>query len=39
MIDGIIDRLRDFGDADLRARLKENPQLEAELVDRYYYCG
>ena len=39
MIDGIIDRLRGFGDADLRARLKEDPQLEAELVDRYYYCG
>ena len=38
-IDGIIDRLRGFGDADLRARLKEDPQLEAELVDRYYYCG
>ena len=39
MIDGIIDRLRGFGDADLRARLKENPTLEAELVARYYYCG
>ena len=39
MIDGIIRKLRDFGDADLRDRLKENPGLEAELVERYYYCG
>lgn len=39
MIDGIIRKLRDFGDADLRDRLKENPGLEAELVEHYYYCG
>lgn len=39
MIDGIIRKLRDFGDADLRERLRQDPSLEAELVARYYYCG
>ena len=39
MIDGIIARLRSYGDAELRQRLSEDPKLEAELVERYYYCG
>lgn len=39
MVDGVISNLRSFGDADMRARLKEDPELEKELVLRYYHCG
>ena len=36
MIDSIISRLRSYSDADLRQRMKENPELEGELVRRFY---
>ena len=39
MIDGILKKLRDYGDGDLRQRLAADPKPEAELVARYYYCG
>ena len=39
MVDGILKRLRDYGDGDLRQRIAEDPGLETELVKRYYYCG
>lgn len=39
IIDGVIARLRSYGDADLRERMKENRRLEAELVEKYYYCA
>ena len=37
MIDSIISRLRSYSDADLRQRMKENPELEGELVRRFYW--
>ena len=39
MIDGLLKKLRDYDDGDLRQRLAADPKLEAELVARYYYCG
>ena len=39
MIDGILKKLRDYGDGDLRQRLAADPKLEARLVAEYYYCG
>ena len=39
MVDGVLKKLRDYGDADLRQRLAADPKLEARLVAEYYYCG
>lgn len=39
LIDGILDMLRSYGDADIRNRLSMNPALMDELVRKYYYCG
>ena len=39
MIDGLLKKLRDYDDGDLRQRLAADPKPEAELVARYYYCG
>lgn len=38
MTDSIIARLKAFDDADLRQKMKKNPEIEAELVRRFYYC-
>lgn len=38
VIDSIIVHLRSYGDADLRGRLKTNPDLEASLVAEFYHC-
>lgn len=39
MIDSIIKTLRSFNDGDIRQEMKKNPDLMAEMVRRYYYCG
>lgn len=38
MIDGIIRKLRDYRDADLRQRIKNNDEM-LELVHKYWHCG
>ena len=39
MVDGVLKKLRDYGDADLRDRLAADSGLEGRLVNEYYYCG
>lgn len=39
MINSIIEKLRSFNDADIRREVKERPELMAEMVAKYYYCG
>ncbi|MDL2319531.1 glutamine synthetase family protein [Alistipes sp. OttesenSCG-928-B03] len=39
MIDSLVETLRAFADGDIRARIKANPELMAEMVAKYYYCG
>ena len=39
MIDGIMAKLRSYGDADLRARLEGKSDELAEVVHRYWHCG
>lgn len=39
MIDGIMAKLRSYGDADLRARLEGKPDELAEVVHRFWHCG
>ena len=39
MIDSIIAKLRGYNDGNIREEVKKNPDLMAELVRRYYYCG
>lgn len=37
MIDSVISRLRSYEDEDIRARIKEDPQVMKDLVRKYYY--
>ena len=39
MIDGIVASLRAFGDLDLHAQAKADPDLMRRLVEEYFYCG
>ena len=39
MIDGIIRRLRSYGDATLRASVEGNNEKMLELVRKYFHCG
>lgn len=39
MIDGIINRLESFHDANLREEMKNHPQEMPELVEEYFHCG
>jgi len=39
MIDGVLQALRSFGDADLHARADADPTLMKEYVDKFFYCG
>ncbi len=39
MIDGIIKRLRSYGDATLRASIEGDGEKMLELVRRYFHCG
>ncbi len=39
MIDSIIATLRGFDDANIRQQIIHNPDLMAQMVRRYYYCG
>lgn len=39
MIEGVMKILRDFGDSDIRERVKKNPEVMSEMVSKYYYCG
>ena len=39
MIDGIVASLRAFGDRDLHAQAKADPDLMRRLVEEYFYCG
>lgn len=39
MIDGVIRKLRSYGDRTLRADLEGKPEAMLELVNRYFHCG
>lgn len=39
MIDGIIRKLRAYGDATLRQEVEQNPEAMRDLVDAYFHCG
>lgn len=39
MIDGIIGKLRSYGDKTLRSDLQNKPQEMQDLVNRYFHCG
>jgi glutamine synthetase len=39
LIDGIIQQLRSYNDADIRNQVKQNPTVMQEMVERYYHCG
>ena len=39
MIDGIIKRLRSYGDRTLRADIGGNQEEMLKLVHRYFHCG
>ena len=39
MINGVMERLKSFGDNDIRQKVKANPALMAEMVATYFYCG
>jgi glutamine synthetase len=39
MIDGIIKRLRSYGDRTLRADINGNQEEMLKLVNRYFHCG
>jgi glutamate--ammonia ligase len=39
MIDGIIRKLRSYGDKTLRADLEGKPQEMLDLVHKYFHCG
>lgn len=39
IINGIIKQLRTYEDKDLRLKVKENPELMINLVNKYFYCG
>jgi glutamine synthetase len=39
MIDGIIKRLRSYGDKTLRQEIDGNQEEMLKLVNRYFHCG
>ena len=39
MIDGIINRLRSYGDKTLRADINGNQEEMLKLVEKYFHCG
>ena len=39
MIDGIIKKLRSYGDRTLRADIGSNQEEMLKLVERYFHCG
>ena len=39
MIDGIIKRLRSYGDSTLRQEIDGNQEEMLKLVNRYFHCG
>ena len=39
MIDGIIKRLRSYGDRTLRSEIEGNQEEMLKLVNRYFHCG
>lgn len=39
MIDSIISTLRSYNDGNIREEIKQDPELLAKIVRRYYYCG
>ena len=39
MIDGIIKRLRSYGDKTLRADINGNQEEMLKLVEKYFHCG
>ncbi|MCL2502028.1 MAG: glutamine synthetase family protein [Bacteroidales bacterium] len=39
LIDGIIQQLKGHDDRNIRERIKQNPALMQELVQRFYHCG
>jgi glutamine synthetase len=39
MIDGIIRRLRSYGDGSLRAEIGDDKEQMLALVKRYFHCG
>ncbi|MCL1973964.1 MAG: glutamine synthetase family protein [Bacteroidetes bacterium] len=39
LIDGVIQKLRNYDDRDLRERTLNNPALMQEMVERFYHCG
>ncbi len=39
MIDGIIQKLRDYNDIELLKHANNNPKIMQELVTRYFHCG
>lgn len=39
MIDGIIAKLRAYGDSTLRKDIQDNPEEMLKLVERYFHCG
>ena len=39
MIDGIIKKLRAYGDKTLRSDIADNQEAMLELVRRYFHCG
>jgi glutamine synthetase len=39
MIDGIIKKLRSYGDKTLRSEIEGNQEEMLKLVERYFHCG
>lgn len=39
IINGVINSLKAYNDADIRQEIKNNPDLMAHLVKKYFYCG
>ena len=39
LIDGVIDNLLSFKDADIRKEIEDNPEKMSELVKKYYHYG
>jgi glutamine synthetase len=39
MIDGIIKKLRAYGDKTLRSDIADNQEAMLKLVERYFHCG
>jgi len=39
LIDGILQKLRNYNDHNIREQVKNNPALMQEMVEQYYHCG